>query len=109
MEIDITTVVIAIIGLLGTIISALIAAAAPHLINLIKSKVSEANFNRLKKYAVSAVEAAEQIITGTKVGAERKKKVEEWLKSLNLTANLDEIEIAIESAVKSMNDKLIEK
>lgn len=99
---DITQIILAVIGLIGTII---IAVAVPY----IKGKTTEQQQQELAKWVKIAVSAAEQIFTGTELGEEKMKYVLDWLSANGF--NLDdakvaaEVKLLIESFVAEMNGK----
>lgn len=101
--IDITPVVQAVVTLVAVVISAVI-------IPWIKSKVSASQWKNLTVYAETFVKCAEMIFKGTNLGKDKKKYVLEKLTELceerGLKFSLDEIEAAVEEAVKNMNDSL---
>ena len=103
VTIDITPVLQAVITLIAVIISAFI-------IPWIKSKVSVSQWTDLTVYAETFVKCAEMIFKGTSLGKDKKKYVLEKLTELcekkGLKFSLDEIEAAVEEAVKNMNDAL---
>ena len=90
--VDLTQVVIAVVGL---IISAVSVFVIPYL----KSKVSSEQLDTIKFWVNIAVEAAEMIYKGTGKGAEKKRYVEEFLKSKGFTLNMQELDALIEGAV----------
>lgn len=99
--IDITPVVQAVITLIAVIISAVV-------IPWIKSKVSVSQWKNLTVYAETFVKCAEMIFRGTALGKDKKKyvlrKLTELCEERGLEFSADEIEAAIEEAVKNMND-----
>ena len=92
---DITKIVVALIGFLGTILTAFLA---PYL----KAKLDVEKVTKLGQLAQRFVLAAEQLI-GSGKGAEKKAKVQDWLKEKGYDVSLDEVDSAIEAAVKEMN------
>ena len=102
--IDITPVIQAIITLIAIIITAVV-------IPWIKSKISTSQWKNLTVYAETFVKCAEMIFKGTNLGKDKKKYVIEKLTDLceerGLKFSPDEIEAAVEEAVKNMNDALI--
>ena len=81
-----------------------------YVVPVLKKKMSNSDFELLTMIVEQAVLAAEQIINGTKKGAEKNEYVLnyvlETLESKNITFNLDDVNIAIEAAVKKMNEAL---
>lgn len=99
MTIDLTQIVIYVIGLVFALISA-------FLIPYIKSKLSAEQLKKLQSYAKIAVEAAEMIYKGTGRGEEKKIYVQQFLAEKGYDINLAEVENAIEAAVLEMNKAL---
>lgn len=101
---DLTEIIIAIIGLLGTIIT---VVAVP----LIKGKTTEAQQKELAKWVKIAVSAAEQIFTGTELGKEKREYVLKWLEDngykLDDVKILSEVELLIEAFVSEMNNEKV--
>ena len=100
MTIDLTQIVVAIIGILGTIITY-------QVIPLIRSRLNESQQAKLKQWIQIAVSAAEQLSkTGSISKDERKQYVLNFLNDRGLTINLDEIDAMIEAAVYDLPSKL---
>ena len=95
MQIDITEIILAIIALLGVIIT-------HALIPWIKTRLSNEQLTKLKSWVKIAVEAAELIIVGEGKGSERREFVIQWLKDHGMTFDADAVDLAIESAVLSL-------
>ncbi|NCB53206.1 MAG: holin [Clostridia bacterium] len=93
---DITIILQAVLALLGTIITVVI-------IPLIRSKTTAEQQATIQNYINIAVYAAEQIMTTPGMGEAKKKYVIDYLASKNITFNIDEIDAAIEAAVKALN------
>ena len=74
MTIDLTSIANAVIALIAAIITAFV-------IPWIRSKTTAAQFEKIKMWVTVAVEAAEQIYTGSGRGAEKKAYVVEFLNS----------------------------
>ena len=90
--IDLTQVVVAILTLVISLVSA-------FLVPLIKSKVSAEQLETIKFWVNVAVEAAEQMYVGSGKGAEKKAYVVSFLNSKGFTLNIEEIDALIEGAV----------
>lgn len=90
--IDITTVIEAVLALIGALITA-------FLIPWIKSKTSAEKLEQIELWVTVAVEAAEQIYTGSGKGAQKKAYVLEFLNSKGFDLDWEEIDMMIESAV----------
>ncbi len=92
---DITKIVVALIGLLSTIVTVFLA---PYL----KTKWDVAKVDKLSELARRFVLAAEQLL-GPGGGTRKKEKVQDWLEEKGYNVSLDEVDSAIEAAVKEMN------
>lgn len=99
--IDLTPLIEAIIALVAVIITA-------YVIPMLKKKMSAEEYELLMKIAEQGVLAAEQIMSGSKLGKEKKEYVINYimttLKEKNMTVNMNDINTAIEAAVKQMNE-----
>lgn len=95
MQINLTQVVVALIGLLST-------ALTSFLIPFLKNKISEAKYKRIQVWTTVAVEAAEQIFVGTGLGAKKKEYVMNFLSKRGYKIDDDELDVVIESAVLEM-------
>lgn len=93
--IDITSVMQALITLMALVITCVIV---PYL----RNKMSQDQLNTLKAWVKIAVEAAEQIYTGSGKGAEKKEYVIKFLESKGFSVNSDSIDVLIESYVKEL-------
>ncbi len=98
MEIDITTIVNAVIALIAAIISAFV-------IPWIRSKTTAQQREDLVAWVKIAVSAAEQIFKGDKRGEEKKQYVLDFLKKNGFSVNEDAVNAAIEAAVKQLNSE----
>ena len=92
---DITKIVVAVIGLMSTIVTVFLA---PYL----KTKWDVAKVEKLSELARRFVLAAEQLL-GPGGGTRKKEKVQDWLEEKGYNVSLDEVDSAIEAAVKEMN------
>lgn len=98
--IDLTNIIVALIGLLGTIITT-------FLIPLIRSKLTAAQQDELQKLIQIGVAAAEQLSnTGVIKKAERKQFVIDFLASKGFTADMDLIEKMLEASVYELPGKI---
>lgn len=99
--IDLTPLIEAIIALVAVIITA-------YVIPMLKKKMSAEEYELLMKIAEQGVLAAEQIMSGSKLGKEKKEYVINYIKTTlkekNMTVNMEDINTAIEAAVKQMNE-----
>lgn len=100
MNIDITQIVVAVIGLLSVIVTSVI-------VPLLKQKLGAEKMSELQKWVEIAVHAAEQIITGTGKGKEKKEYVIEFLREKGFDVDDQAVENAIEAAVYDMNNAFL--
>ncbi len=96
MNIDVTTIVNAVIALIAAIISAFV-------IPWIKSKTTAQQREDLIAWVKIAVAAAEQIYKGEKRGEEKKQYVLDFLEDNGFSIDDDSVNAAIEAAVKQLN------
>lgn len=98
MEIDITQIVVALIGLLSVVITSVV-------VPLIKSKVTGEQWELIMRYALAGVQAAE-ILIGAGKGEEKLQWVmdyiEEQCKAHGIKVDMETIRIAIENAWKQL-------
>ena len=97
MNIDITQIVVAVIGLLSVIITSVV-------VPLLKKKLGAEKTSEIQKWAEIAVHAAEQIFNGTGKGQEKKEYVVNFLREHGFDVDDQAIENAIEAAVYDMNN-----
>lgn len=97
MQIDITQIAIALIGLIGAVVSAVV-------IPWIRSKTTVAQQEQLMAWVQIAVAAAEMLYTGSGRGEEKREYVEAWLAERGITYDKDTIRAAIEAAVYSIKN-----
>ena len=90
--IDLTPVVNAVIALVAALITAFV-------IPWIKSKIDAEKLAKIKEWVTIAVQAAEQIYTGSGRGTEKKEYVLEFLQSKGYTLDTEKIDNMIEAAV----------
>lgn len=99
MEIEITQIIIVLIGLMGVIITSVI-------VPLMKSKLTQNQWDMLMSYAVAGVQAAEIIFNAQGKGTEKfewaKEYIEAQCKKHGIKIDMDTIQVAIESAWKSL-------
>lgn len=90
-------IILAVITLLGTIMTAVVA---PY----VKSKYTEAKRNEIYRYVETAVLAAEQILKiQDPDGSKRKQYVIDFLNSKGFKLSPQELDTIIEAAVKELN------
>lgn len=98
MNIDITQIVVAVIGLLGLVVTSV-------LVPLIRTKINAEQWETIKNYALAGVQAAE-IIIGAGKGAEKfawaKEYIEAQCKAHGIKIDMDTVQVAIENAWKSL-------
>ena len=99
MQIDITQIVVALIGLLATVITSF---AIPY----INSKIDAEKRQKIVFWAKLGVEAAEKIFKEPGMGASKKQYVKEFLESKGFTLSETEVDVAIESAVLEMQNAI---
>lgn len=97
---DITQIILALIALVGTIITTV-------LVPYIQSKTSKEKLQKLSLVVQTGVEAAEQIFVGTGLGQQKKDWVIQYLKEKGYKVDVDavsvEINALIEAAVYAIN------
>lgn len=84
-------------------ITLIIAIVAAFVIPYIKSKTTAEQFATIKLWVTVAVNAAEQLFTGSGRGEEKKNFVLSFLESKGFTIDLESIDALIESAVLDLN------
>ena len=98
MNIDITQIVVAVIGLLGLVVTSV-------LVPLIRTKINAEQWDTIYNYAVAAVQAAE-IIIGAGNGEEKfawaKEYIEAQCKAHGIKIDMDTVQVAIENAWKNL-------
>ncbi len=103
-NIDITELIVALIGVLSAVIMR-------YLIPFLKSKTGSENWNILVEWAVVFVNAAEVMISGSEMGLVKREKVLEDLRrkaeELGLEFSEDDLRAALEAAWKQMSDGVI--
>ena len=97
--IDITEIVVAVIGLLSVIVTSVV-------VPLIKSKLTNSQWESICNYAVAGVQAAEIIFNAQGKGAEKfawaKEYIEQQCAAHGIKIDADTIQIAIENAWKAL-------
>lgn len=92
MTINMNQIVEALISLIAAVFTCVV-------IPLIRSKVTTAQFEKIKMYVGIAVKAAEQIYVGNGRGTEKKQYVVEYLEKLGLKIDAETLDKLIEAAV----------
>lgn len=99
MNIDITQIVVAVIGLLGIIITSVI-------VPLIKSKLTNSQWETILNYALTGVQAAEIIFNAQGQGEEKLRWVSEYITKQcaahGIKIDMDTVRVAIENAWKAL-------
>lgn len=95
--IDLTDVIIAVIGLVGTMVTT-------FLVPYLKQKLTNEQYSEMQLWVNIAVKAAEMLYTGSGCGAAKKEYVIEFLKQKGYTMDTESIENMIESAVLEMQN-----
>ncbi len=103
MNINLTEIIVAFIGLLGVIITAVV-------VPFIKKKTTITQQKDIAMWVKIAVSAAEQIFNGTKAGAEKKAYVIKYLQEMGIDLEDErikkEVNLLIEAFVSEMNGKV---
>lgn len=97
MNIDITQIVVAVIGLLSVVVTSVV-------VPLLKKKLGSEKLAELQIWVEIAVHAAEQIFSDTGMGKQKKEYVLEFLREKGFDVDDKAIENAIEAAVYDMNN-----
>ena len=99
MNIDITEIVVAVIGLLGIVITSVV-------VPLIKSKLTNSQWETIKNYALAGVQAAEIIFNAQGKGEKKlewvSKYIEAQCKAHGIKIDMDTVRVAIENAWKEL-------
>ena len=99
MNIDITQIVVAVIGLLGIIITSVI-------VPLIKSNLTNSQWETILNYALAGVQAAEIIFNAQGQGEEKLRWVSEYITKQcaahGIKIDMDTVRGAIENAWKAL-------
>ena len=96
----VTSIANAVIALIAAIITAFV-------IPWIRSKTTAAQFEKIKMWVTVAVEAAEQLYTGSGRGAEKKAYVVEFLNSKGFKIDAETLDKLIEAAVFNLPDYFV--
>lgn len=99
MNVDITQIVVAVIGLLGVILTSVV-------VPLIKSKLTNSQWKTILNYALAGVQAAEIIFNAQGQGEEKLRWVSEYITNQCLAhgikIDMDTVRVAIENAWKAL-------
>lgn len=102
MTVDITEIIVNVLGLLVTI-------ATVFIIPYIKKNLTKQERDNLAYWVEVAVLAAEGMFTNTKLGKEKYEYVINFLHSKGLKFNEDEVKVLIESAVYELINQFKER
>ena len=100
MEIDITSIIEAVIALVAAIMTAIV-------IPYIKSKTNRQQQEEINAWVRIAVTAAEQIYKGMGRGPEKKAYVMEWLEERGVRLDDEKLDAMIEAAVYELQKEFI--
>lgn len=99
MSIDITQIVVAVIGLLGIILTSVV-------VPLIKSKLTNSQWETILNYALAGVQAAEILFNAQGQGEAKLRWVSEYITNQCLAhgikIDMDTVRVAIENAWKAL-------
>lgn len=99
--VDVTQIIVALIGLLGIVITTLVAP-------LIKAKTTTEQWANVVAWTQTAVQAAEVIYKGSGRGEEKREYVINWVtneaKKHGIKVDVDAVRIALENAWKQMTE-----
>lgn len=99
MNIDITQIVVAVIGLMSVIITSVV-------VPLIRSKLTNSQWETIKNYALAGVQAAEILFNAQGKGEEKlewvSKYIEAQCKEHGIEIDTDTVRVAIENAWKEL-------
>lgn len=99
MNIDITQIVVAIIGLMSVIITSVV-------VPLIRSKLTNSQWESIKSYALAGVQAAEILFNAQGKGEEKlewvSKYIEAQCKEHGIEIDTDTVRVVIENAWKEL-------
>lgn len=102
MNIDITQIIVSVIGLAGLILTGIVI---PSLRSWLKSKVTNSQWETIKNYALAGVQAAE-IIIGAGKGEEKLEWVSKYIEAQcaahGIKIDMDTVQVAIENAWKNL-------
>lgn len=99
MVVNITPIVVALIGLLSAIITTV-------LVPYFKSKTTAEQRNNIYFWVKTAVEAAEKIFNQSGQGQAKKEYVKQFLAEHGILLDEDQLDVVIESAVLQMQNAL---
>ena len=95
MQLDLTQIVVALIGLMGLVITSVI-------VPLIKSKLTDAQWQMVRAYAIAGVQAAEIIFNAQGQGEAKLRWVSEYITNQCLAHGIkidaDTVRVAVENA-----------
>ena len=104
--VDLTQVIVALIGLLTAVLTGFLVPLIRAKIDESKAKLSEQELAMISELAKIAVKAAEQIYTGTGMGAKKKEYVQKFLAENGYVLDETAVDIAIEAAVLELKQQM---
>lgn len=103
MNIDITQIIVSVIGLIGLILTGIVI---PSLRSWLKSKVTNEQWETIKNYALAGVQAAEILFNAQGKGEEKLEWVSKYIEAQcaahGIKIDMDTVRIAIENAWKDL-------
>ena len=99
MIIDMTQVIVALIGLIGVLLSTVLV---PYL----RAKTTKEKWDNAMFWVKLAVQSAEQIYVEQGMGEKKKEYVEKFLAEHNVKLDAAQIDVAIEAAVLQMQEAI---
>lgn len=103
MNIDITPIIVSVIGLIGLILTGIVI---PSFKKWIKSKVTNEQWETIKNYALAGVQAAEILFNAQGKGEEKLEWVSKYIEAQcaahGIKIDMDTVRIAIENAWKDL-------
>ena len=99
MIIDMTQVIVALIGLIGVLLSTVLV---PYL----RAKTTKEKWDNAMFWVKLAVQSAEQIYVEQGMGEKKKEYVEKFLAEHNIKLDAAQIDVAIEAAVLQMQEAI---
>lgn len=102
MQIDITELIVALIGVIAVVITR-------YLIPYIKAKIDESKLDKIVFWVEMAVDAAEKIYKESGMGKQKKEFVIAFLNEHGITLDDQQIDVMIEAAVLQMQNALSDK
>lgn len=102
MVIDVTQVIVALIGLIGVLLSTV-------LIPYLRQKTTKEKWENAMFWVKLAVQSAEQIYNAQGMGEIKKEYVEKFLAEHNIKLDPEQVDVAIEAAVLQLQEAIAVK